>query len=172
MHGRNVVSWTACFEWWRRGERVISNVVDDLVEIVKWGRLLGSRSEDEQNCLKMYYTSQKCKHWHWSCTHKCCRHSPAASAQAQYASVALWKPFEQNKKLPGHGDLAWKQQWGSAYQSKHSLKRTFTGHIWRKGIKMWKTKIWSDDQVRAGVARCQHKTKSILGWSTSKPGRE
>lgn len=35
MRGRNVVSWTACFEWWRRGERVISGAVDDLLEIVK-----------------------------------------------------------------------------------------------------------------------------------------
>lgn len=30
------MSWTACFEWWRRGERAISNAVDDLLEIVKW----------------------------------------------------------------------------------------------------------------------------------------
>lgn len=54
MHGRNVVSWTACFEWWRRGERVISNVVDDLVEIVKW----------EADCweagVKMSRTAWKC----------------------------------------------------------------------------------------------------------------
>lgn len=141
------------------------NAVDDLVELVKWETLLGSRSEEEQNCWKMYSTCQKCKRWHCSCSHEGCRHSPAAAAQAEYASVALWKPFELNKKLPGHGDLAWKQQWGSAHQSKHSLSRTFTGCVWRKERKMWKTKIWSDDQVRTGGASCQHKTKLILGWS-------
>lgn len=101
----------AYFEWWRTGERAISNAVDDLHEIVKW------ETECWEAGVKMSRIAWKC---HIYLKNANADIAPAVTSAAGSPHQHLHRHnmlqwhcgslFEQNKKLPGHGDLTWRPQ--------------------------------------------------------------
>lgn len=172
MRGRNVVSWTACFEWWRRGERVISDAVDDLLEIVKretdcweagvrWAELLENVFYiSEMQTLTLLPQSQVLQALPSSiCTGTICFSGIVEGFWAEQKAPRTWWPRLKAAVRVCSSEQAQPEQnfhWVRLEGGKKNVKD--------------KNMIWWPSETRG--SELPEKTKLILGWSTSKPGWE